>query len=238
MREHAARQLRPETEVTYRHCTWRLPMATKTSIEDRKQQQRPRRTQRERRERTRRSLLDSARRLFARDGFAATSLDEVVVECGVTKGAFYHHFAGKEELFEAVFVEEQQRIASHLADTYGARRHRDPVKASLKACHAFLDLSRDPGVQRITLLDAPAVLGWERMREIESEYGLAMIKDGVQSAIAAGRAKRRNVDALAHLLFGALCEGAMFMARAEDQRAAQRTVEREFKAIVDGLVDS
>ena len=144
--------------------------------------------------------------------------------------------SGKEELFEAVFVEEQQTIAARLAQTYEERRSRDPVQASLTACRSFLDISRDPAVQRITLIDAPAVLGWQRMREIESEYGLAMMKEGIRNAIKAGRLKRRDVDALGHLLFGALCEGAMYMARAQDQAAAQRKVEREFKALIDGLV--
>lgn len=207
----------------------------RTQAKKRPGQQRPRRTQRERRETTRRLLLDTGRKMFARDGYASTSLDAVVAECGVTKGAFYHHFVGKEELFEAVFIEEQQRIAEQLAETYETRRERDPVRASYAACRSFLELSRDPAVQQITLLDAPAVLGWERMREIESGYGLALMKEGIRNAIRAKRLKRRDVDALAHLLFGALCEGAMYMARADDQKTAQRKVELEFKAIIDGL---
>jgi AcrR family transcriptional regulator len=196
----------------------------------------PRRTQRERRETTRRLLLDTARSLFARDGFAATSLEAVATTAGVTKGALYHHFAGKEQLFEAVYTEEQQRIAEELARTYESRRNRGPLDASYTSCRRFLEISQDPAVQRITLLDAPAALGWDRMREIESAYGLALMKDGIQNAIAAGVLKRGDVDSLAHLLFGALCEGAMYMARADDQRAAQRKVERQFKAILDGLV--
>ena len=173
--------------------------------------------------------------MFARDGYAATSVDDIVAACGMTKGAFYHHFAGKEDLFEAVFVEEQQRIATQLTNTYEARPESDPVQASYVACRTFLTISRDPAVQRITLLDAPAALGWERMREIESDYGLALIKEGIRNAIRAKRLKRRDVDALAHVLFGAMCGGAMYMARAEDQGRAQRTVERELKAIIEGL---
>lgn len=212
------------------------PMPTKTKQANRVADQPPRRTQRERTETTRRALLDTARKLFARYGYAATALESVVAECGLTKGAFYHHFVGKEQLFEAVFVEEQQRIAESLATTYAARRARDSVQAAYIACRAFLDICRDPAVQQITLLDAPAVLGWERMREIESDYGLAMIKDGIRNAIAAKQLKKRDVEPLAHLLFGALCEGAMYMARADDQASAQRKVEREFKNILDALV--
>lgn len=195
----------------------------------------PRRTQRERSETTTRQLLDTARALFARDGYAATPLEAVVSGCGVTKGAFYHHFSRKEQLFEVVFVEEQRRIAEAILEAYA--RKKDPIDASYSACRAFLDVSLDPGVQRITLLDAPAVLGWERMRQIESEYGLAMMKAGIRTAIGAKRMRKRDVDALAHLLFGALCEGVMYMARAEDQRSARRRIERELKGLLDSLAE-
>lgn len=196
----------------------------------------PRRTQHERRESTRRALLDTGRELFARHGYAGTSLDAIVAAFGMTKGAFYHHFSGKEELFEAVYVEEQEMIAAELARTYAARRARDPVQASLAACRRFLEISREPSVQRITLLDGPAVLGWMRMREIEADYGLAMLKEGIRNAMTAKQLRRHDVDALAHVLFGALCEGAIYMAGERDQGVAQRKVEREFRAIVEALV--
>lgn len=225
-------------EAEYR-CRWRAAarsgMTAEIKNQKTRERARPRRTQAERRETTRRLILDTARKLFAKDGFQATSLDAIASNCGVTKGAFYHHFDGKEELFEAVFVEEQQRIAAELAETYEARREQDPIKASLAASQAFLEISRKPDVQRITLVDAPSVLGWERMRQIEHDYGLQMMKEGIRNAISANRSQRRDVDALAYLLFGALCEGALYMASAEDQKSAQRKVEREFKAIIEGL---
>lgn len=192
-----------------------------------------RRSQRERSETTTRHMLSTARKLFARDGYAATSLDTVVDECGVTKGAFYHHFASKEQLFEAVFIEEQRKIAEVSVAAYKTKR--DPIDASYAACRAFFDVSLNPGVQWITLLDAPGVLGWERMRDIESNYSLRLLKESIRAAIAAKRMKKRDVDPLAHLLLGALCEGAMYMARADDQRKARRTVEREYKTILDAL---
>ena len=194
---------------------------------------RPRRSQQERSETTTTQLVATARELFARHGYAATSLDAVVSECGVTKGALYHHFAGKSDLFEAVFREEERRVCEVIAIAYS--RRRDPIEAAFAGCRAFLEASLDPGVQRITLLDGPSVLGWERMREVEAEYGLALIKEGIRVAIAAGRMPRRDVDSLAHLLFGAMCEGAMFVVRSSDQPAAKRRFERELKAMLDAF---
>lgn len=199
-------------------------MATRTA---------PRRTQRERSETTTLQLVEAARTLFAREGYGRTSLEAVVAECGVTKGALYHHFSGKAELFEAVFREEERRMCLGLAKAYAKKD--DPLEGLRHGCRAFLEESLDPGIQRITLLDGPSVLGWERMREIEAEFGLALLKQGIRHAIDAGRIAERDVDALAHLLFGALCEGAMYIARASDQRAAKRKVEQELRSLFDGF---
>jgi AcrR family transcriptional regulator len=189
-----------------------------------------RRTQRQRSEATTRDLLEAARELFARDGYGATSLEAVAAEANVTKGALYHHFAGKRELFEAVFEEEERRLCAALADVHA--RHADPVEAAYQGCRAFLDASLDPAVQRITLIDAPSVLGWQRLREIEARYGLVMIKEGLHKAAVASGAPDRDVDPAAHLLFGALCEGAMFLATAEDPASAKRKLETELESLL------
>ena len=195
-----------------------------------------RRTQRERSETTTRKLLATAREHFARDGYVGTSLEGVVASCGVTKGAFYHHFANKKRLFEAVFVEEQRRIVDQLAKTYSVKAELDPHKAFYDACRAYLEISLDPAVQRITLLDALAVLGWERMREIEADYGLAMMKMAIGNALTTRGGRRHEVEPLAHILFGAMSEAAMYLANAKDQVAAKRQVERQFKRVVDCLL--
>jgi AcrR family transcriptional regulator len=193
----------------------------------------PRRTQRERTEATTSQLIAVARDLFAREGYAGTSLEAVVSECGVTKGALYHHFSGKADLFEAVFIEEERRLCKALAAAYAGKR--DPMQGVLAGFRAWLEACLDPGVQRITLLDAPSVLGWARMREIEAEFGLALIKQGMREAMDAGQVRRRDVDPLSHLLFGALCEGAMYIARADDPARARRKFDRELKGLLDAL---
>ena len=192
------------------------------------------RTQRERTEATTGQLLDAARRLFAADGYNATSLEDVVAAAGVTKGALYHHFSSKRDLFRGVFEREQGELAQACHDAYSAEG--DPWDGFHAGCRAFLEASLDPGVQRIVLLDAPAVLGWEAVREIEARYSMAMIENGLRHAIEQGRIDPRPTGPLAHMLFGALCEGAMTVARSGgDQRAAMREVAHELGTILSSL---
>ena len=178
-------------------------------------------------------LLDAGRRLFARDGYAGTSLDAVAAAAGVTKGSLYHHFRGKSDLFEAVF----ERVAAEQSEQVAAAAlgESDPWQVAYTGLRAFLDGSQDPGVQRIMLLDGPSVLGWDRVRELEAPHGLALIKAMIALLLDAGAIRRGDPDVLAHLLFGALTEGALLIARADDADAARRTVDRELRALIDGL---
>ena len=171
--------------------------------------------------------------LFAREGYAATSLEEVVTAARVTKGALYHHFSGKRELFAAVFEAEQTRMSNAVAAEY-ARAGDDPWAAFQAACHAFLDIAQEPGVQRIALLDAPVALGWETIRALEVG-SLAMMEFGIARAIEAGRIDPRPPRPLAHLLFGALCESAIHVARSADQRIALREATDELGHLLRGL---
>jgi AcrR family transcriptional regulator len=174
-------------------------------------------TQQERRQATTGSLLAAARELFAADGYAATSLDAVAAKAGVTKGAVYHHYSGKRELFAAVFAREQERLSQAVVAAY--QGVEDPWEAFEAGAAAFVEACQEPGVQRIFLLDAPSALGWETIRKLESG-SLQMMEQGIRLAIEAGSIEERPVEPLAHLLFGALCESAMVVARAPDQRAA------------------
>jgi AcrR family transcriptional regulator len=190
-------------------------------------------TQAERSEATTRALVAAARKRFAAVGYEAASLDDVAEDAGVTKGALYHHFGGKRELFAAVFEHEERRLAAIEMEAYA--RERDPWKAFYAGCRAFLEASLDPGVQRITILEAPAVLGWEATRAIEAEVSMGMIERGLQRAIDTGAIGRRPVEPLAHLLFGALCQAATMIARSKDQRAEKTRVLKELRALLDGL---
>jgi AcrR family transcriptional regulator len=175
------------------------------------------RSQSERTEATTSALITAARELFAANGYAATSLGAVVAKAGVTKGALYHHFSGKRGLFAAVFAAEQAKISAALIAA--ARDESDPLDAFAAGCRAFFYACQDPGTERILLVEAPTALGWEVTRQLESG-SLRLIEQGIARAIGAGRIEPRSVRPLAHLLFGAVCESAMMVTKADDQETA------------------
>jgi AcrR family transcriptional regulator len=179
---------------------------------------------------TRTALLKVARKLFAERGYAETATEEVVHRARVTRGALYHHFRDKQDLFKAVLHEEQLKLASLIKTV--ALREPDPWRALVAGCHAFLDACLDSAVQQIVLIDAPAVLGWEGWREADASYYLHGVKNAIQAAIDAQLIPAQAVDPLAHILLGALNEAAMLIAHAEDEEAARRDV----SAVVDRLL--
>jgi AcrR family transcriptional regulator len=193
-----------------------------------------RRTQAERSSTTQRALLDAARTLFTDHGFAGTGRDQVAARAGLTRGALYHHFGGKEGLFRALVEELEGEIAERVVAA-GAGTD-DPAAQLRLGCMAFLDACLEPAVRRIVLLEAPAVLGWETWREIDSRYGLALVRHGLETAMAAGQVEPVPVDALAHLLLGALNEAAFLVAAAEDQPAVRAEVGRTLGLLLDRLL--
>jgi AcrR family transcriptional regulator len=192
-----------------------------------------RRTQRERSEGTIAALLDAARTSFAEVGFAATSLEAVTASAGVTKGALYHHFPSKRELFRAVYEREEQRLVEQALRV--AIRTSDSWDAFEAGLAAYFEASSDPGAQRITLLDAPSVLGWEEAHSIAVSSWSTLIDCGLARAVETGDLEPRPLGPLANLLYGAICQGAMIVARSEDQAAARSAYFSELRAILRGL---
>jgi AcrR family transcriptional regulator len=166
-------------------------------------------------EATRAALVAAARDLFAARGYAAVGTEEIVRAAGVTRGALYHHFAGKKELFQAVYEDVERQLVERIAAS-AVRSASDPLEALHAGAQAFLDACEDPAVQRIALLDAPSVLGWEQWRAIGMEHGFGLVQGTVQAAMDAGLIDEQPVIPLAHLLLGAIDEGAMLVARADD----------------------
>jgi AcrR family transcriptional regulator len=187
-----------------------------------------RRTQRERSEATTGEILDGARRLFASDGYQSTSLDDIAEAAAVTKGAIYHHFSGKPDLFRAVFEREEQRLAEQSGQAYASKE--DPWDGFYEGCRVWLDAATDPGVQQIIFLDAPAVLGWETVRAIDSDYALALMTAALEASMDAGRIPRRPVRPLAHILFGAMTEASLLLAATKGGE-----VEKEKKRVLSEL---
>jgi len=192
------------------------------------------RTKAAQREATTAALIDVARRLFAERGYASVGTEEIVQAAGVTRGALYHHFkGGKEELFRAVVVQISAETAGRVRTT--AQAVEDPWDALVAGIDAFLDACATREVQRILLVDGPAVLGWEVWRTIDAEYGLGLLETALQRAIDAGRMPPQPALAAAHVLLGALDEAAMVVARADDPVTARAEMGQTVHRLLRGL---
>jgi len=171
-------------------------------------------------EATRSQLIEVATRLFAAQGYEDTSIDAVLREAGVSRGSLYHHFASKEALFEAVLEDVEAKVGERtLAATAGAD---GPVAALRAGCLEWIRVAGDPVVQRILLIDAPSVLGWERWRAM-GERPLGFIKAVLQLVADEGRMRPDLVEPLAHVVLAAIDEVALLVARSDDPEAAMRS---------------
>jgi AcrR family transcriptional regulator len=197
-----------------------------------------RRKQGERTEATRGSLMAAARKLFTERGYDEVGTEEIVRAAGVTRGALYHHFrAGKAELLEAVYMQLEAESTERVARIVLDSEFESPVAAMKAGIAAFLDECADPELRQIALHDAPAVLGWDRWREIGAANGLGLIEASLGAAIEAGEIRPLPVKPLAHLLLGALDEAAMLVARDEDP-VARAEVTATLNALLDGFAAS
>src|SRR3989442_4006830 len=156
-------------------------------------------------EATRRTLVRVGRDLFAKRGFSDVSTEEIVRRAGVTRGALYHHFRDKRDLFRAVVELVEQDVLERVASA--ALGEGDPWEQQTAAVGAFLDVCLEPAVQRIVLTDAPSVLGLAAWRGVEAADGLAMVRAGLQNGLDAGPIEQQAGEAVANLVLGALTAG-------------------------------
>jgi AcrR family transcriptional regulator len=190
------------------------------------------RTQAERLAATRAALLKAARTIFAEQGYQAAATEEIVRRARVTRGALYHHFEDKRALFDAVVSDVSREIAEKID---AMTPMDDPLKALIVGTGAFLDACLDPAVRRIYLIDAPAVLGWHRWREIDAPQGVRSLRDGVSAMLTARPDDALSVDATTFLLAGAFNEAALWIAEAKDEKAARRAMDRSLAALIERL---
>jgi AcrR family transcriptional regulator len=183
-------------------------------------------------EATRAALVAAARELFGTRGFAATSIDDVVAAAGVTKGALYHHFDRKEDLFRAVFEQVSREVSDKAVVEF---LRPDSWEALLDGCGLWLDAHLDPSVRRIALLDARAVLGWDDVRAIENRFGAVALRGALRKAMHAGVVERQPLRPLALLLIGALSEACQYLADAEDPVAARAEVGALIERLLSGF---
>jgi AcrR family transcriptional regulator len=183
---------------------------------------------------TREALLSAARALFGQRGFAAVGTEEIVRTARLTRGALYHHFEGKEDLFRAVYEAVEAELVQQVAAI--ALATENPLEALRAGARAFLDACEDPAVRQITLIDAPAVLGWEQWREIGTRYGLGLVQSTLEAAMEAGLTPRQPVRPLAHLLLGSIDEAGLLVARADDAGRTKREVGEAVDRFLDALL--
>jgi AcrR family transcriptional regulator len=181
---------------------------------------------------TRAALLKAARTIFAEQGYAAAATEEIVRRAKVTRGALYHHFEDKRSLFDAVASD----VAREIAEKIDAMTPMDdPLKALIVGTGAFLDACLDPAVRRIYLIDAPAVLGWHRWREIDAPHGVRSLREGVSAMLAERPDDALAVEPTTFLLAGAFNEAALWIAEAKDEKAARRAMDRSLAALIERL---
>jgi AcrR family transcriptional regulator len=184
-------------------------------------------------EATRTALLKAARDLFSQRGFAETPTEEIVQRAGVTRGALYHHFTSKEDLLSALVMEIGEGLAHKVA--HAAKQQPDAWQGFIAGCETFLDACLDPAVQRILILDAPAALGGDAMRDIDERCWLGVTRMGLEHAIEGGFIEPQPVDTLARIMMGALYEGAKHIARSPDHKAARIEVGAVLRRFAEGF---
>jgi len=192
----------------------------------------PRRTPEEA-ARTRSALEDAGRELFETTGFGAASAESIVAAAGLTRGALYHHYDGKEGLFEAVVEAAMKRLHDNIARA--ATGASGPVEALKLGVRRFLELSSAPRTQRLLFIDAPVVLGWQRWRELDARYGLGLMLRAIEAAVAQRRMRVASPEMLAHMLLSAMIEASMLIADSPRKSSARAEAEDLIERLIEAF---
>lgn len=185
---------------------------------------------------TRDRIVGAATRLFTAAGYEGTSIEDLLGELQISRGALYHHFNGKDELFEAVLERVEADIAQVTKDATAGIS--DPVIALRTGVDAFLRMARDETVKRIVLIDAPAVLGWEKWREIDARHGFGLMKASLKAAAKKKRLRAELIEIYAHILLAGVMETALVIARADDSEKATRNGRTAIAELISKLLDA
>ncbi len=196
---------------------------------------RSRRTQVERTAETRSALIAAGRRLFGRDGFSEVGTESIVGAAGVTRGALYHHFGNKAGLFAAVLDQVEEEIGRRVAGAVGELDPANTIGILLAGAAAWLDASSEPDLQRIVLLDGPAVLGWRDWREICLRHTVGLVAALIQDGIDRGSLPPQPVQATTHVLVGAVDEAALYVAQSPHPAAARADADAVIRRITLAL---
>ncbi len=191
------------------------------------------RTKAGQREETVRNLIQIARRHFSEVGYAQASTEAIVRESGLTRGALYHHFANKEGLFEAVVATVQREVA-HRIET-ASQIEAAPWEQLLAGCRAFLEACTEQDIQRILLIDGPAVIGWEAWRKLDADHSARLLEGALHELVDGGLMRVASVPAATHLLSGAMNEAVLWIARSPQPEEALKATLQVLEQLLAGL---
>lgn len=189
-------------------------------------------TNKERRDATRTNIILAARECFTRSGYEETHTDSILERAGISRGAMYHHFSSKREVFEAVYVSVVQETIAY--SMKAGKDSESPLEELISACHAWLRLVRKPAIASILIEQGPQVLGWKRAREIESQSSLAPMRQALENACAAGELELPSVE-IAALLINALLAEAALISLYRKPRASVSVQEASVRQFIEGL---
>ena len=192
------------------------------------------RTQEQRSAATRQALVAAGRRLWAERGYAEVGTPEIAAAAGVTRGAMYHQFADKTEVYAAVLEVIEDEVMERIGNGIAEAGRDDIVEVMKVGARIWLDACAEPAVHRIVLIEAPSVLGWERWREVSMRHGMGMVQALIENAIETGRIPRQPVLPLAHVMIGALDEAAIYLARSDGSAKTREEVD----TIIDRMIDA
>lgn len=179
-------------------------------------------------EETQRVLRRQARKLFAQKGYSGANTNELVERAKVTKGALYHHFTNKRELYQAVVEDMEQELVERIEAAGGAR---EPWERLSAMCRAYLDACVDPALPRMLVLEAPVVLGWKTWCNLEQKYEVAAFARCLKEA----GGLHEPAETLAQVVLGALTTGARVIATSDDPKAARAEVQKSIDRLIAGL---
>jgi AcrR family transcriptional regulator len=184
---------------------------------------------------TRQALIDTARTLFTERGYHDVGIREFTAKAGLTRGALYHHFGDKESLFLAVFDAVERELIADSARGARPRASKDAWTQFRDGIQSYLDAAMRPDIQRITLVDGPAVLGWARWRKLEEGYSLGAITQALDAAMKGKLIRPQPVAPLTHLLLGSVMEAALHIAHSDNPKQSRLEVGRALDSLLRGL---
>ena len=183
---------------------------------------------------TRKKLIKVATDIFSNEGFEKASMEEIVIIARVTRGALYHHFENKLALFESVFDNVQAQISDHILTA--ANKEPDKWDQLVAGCKAFLEACIDPKIQRIAIIDAPSVLGLNTWRKVDSSHGQFLLTSCLNELIKDGIIRKQPVDALAHILSGAINEAALWIAQSKNPKKSLKEAMEVIETLLNSLI--